>query len=173
MSKPTTGGLSIIKVIGVYIILQSIIVTLYILSCNYNGIKLDNNDVHLYVIRPASVERHYSRRGPDIIWINDGSDNFKLYWQGDYARKYGMNSIQISELLSKEQELSILLKRKHTTNEIVAIQGCKRTYLTIADYNDFHKKNSITGLIILSIFEVMLLLIFIPIFILLIRLRRE
>ena len=169
MNKTRKNSLSYLKAIGVFLVLECILVIISIMSCNYNRVKADETNIEKLVIQPTKIERDYSVRGADTIRIIDENRVFRLFWQGDYARKYELNSKQLAELLSQEHTLSIEVKKKDAS--IVGLQGNGKVYLAIEDYNLFHKKNCSIAIVVLSVFQFILLAFFIPLIIVLIKIR--
>lgn len=129
-------------------------------GCNFNRIKVDDNNTYSLTVTPDRIEEISGRRGPIPIKIYDGNRCYTLFWQGDYARKYSLRSHKLVKLLSAEQDLRLVLRSDKDT--IVALQGKENVYLTMEDYNTFARSNCTTGIIVLSVLQVFILLLFVP-----------
>ena len=158
----------LLKAIAVFLVLEAGIVLLGVFACDYNRVKATADNTVTVVFRPSRVEHTAARRGADRIDLYKGTDIYQLFWHGAFKRAIDMNGRELEKALSGESLLTVTAEKETkrdgtwTVHDVVGLRGETAEYLSVEQYNAWHKSNAKTGIILLSIWQVILLAIFVP-----------
>ncbi|MBQ6333195.1 MAG: hypothetical protein IJI34_10615 [Clostridia bacterium] len=165
----------LLKAIAVFLVLEAGVVLLGVFCCNYDRVKADAENTVTVTAEPSRVDCVDRPRAADRIEIIEGWEEYALIWHGSFARQTGLNSRALEKELGKEKVLTLTVKNgakrdgSWTVHTVVAVKGETTDYLTVEQYNAYHKSNCLVGNILLAIWQVILLGIFIPLWVVLSR----
>ncbi len=157
----------LLMAIAVFLVLEAGIVLLGIFECDYKRVEATADNTVTITVRPSRIER-VAGRGANRIDLYEGTDIYKLLWRGDFGREVGMNSRELEKALSGESHLAVTAKIETkqdgtwTVHNVVGLRGETKEYLSVEGYNAWHESNAKTGIAILSIFQIILLAVFVP-----------
>ena len=80
----------------------------------------------------------------------------------EYVRDADLVFESVSEDLKTKEDIHKKINSYVDKDTIVALQGKENVYLTMEDYNTFARSNCTTGIIVLSVLQVFILLLFVP-----------
>ena len=158
---------TIIVSVALFIGIELLIIMGWFKGCNYSAHKVTEENIYAVRMVNPEIDIIQNTKDANSIIIRDGSNEYLLFWEGAFARAYKMNSTILVESLAHEQEL--FAKIKEGTNKVCFLSSETTIYLSIEEYNTYHKRQCIIGTILLSVFELIIIGVFITIVIATIR----
>lgn len=158
----------LLMAIAVFLVLEAGIVLLGIFACDYKRAEATADNTITVTVRPSRIEHIAARRAADRIELYEGTDIYQLFWHGDFGREVGMNSRELEEALSSESHLAVTAKKETkqdgtwTVHNVIGLRGETNEYLSVEQYNAWHESNAKAGIAVLSIFQIILLAVFVP-----------
>ena len=114
-----------------------------------------NNSHTVTVSSPTiEIERGLGKNESHKIHITSDSMTYTLDW-GNTPRSVGLDPEELAARLETESSLTLTVKEN---NRICAVQGEAETYLSVDDFNSYHKKQSVTGTALLVVIELIVVI---------------
>lgn len=158
----------LLKTIAVFLVLEAGIVLLGVFECNYKRVEATADNTVTVAVRPSRIEQNNRPNAADTVELYEGTDIYQLVWRGAFSRIIQMNSRELEKALLNESLLTVTAEKETkqdgtwTVHDVVGLRGETKEYLTVEQYNAWHESNAKVGIAILSVFQIILLAIFVP-----------